>query len=292
MALRPSIRAAKITISGGGVNLVIEDMRIAFEITSGAGIQRKANRIQVYNLFKSHNLIKEELAIVLQGGYIGSGQLPVIFDGKINKARTYRRGVDLITEIEVLASGFFEGRLKHFSMTYQSPTKVSDVMKDVLTTGGYQVDTALLGIVFGGQLIPGNWSIDMSVGEFFEEVEAKFGVTVEEKGGGRVAFHKVDEDVPQGPVVRVSPLSPQSGAVLVDYPEPTEGGITIKTLIYPDIAVDTEIELTTGTDYSGKWIASLVTHTGDTWGASPWLTTVLAHPPGSGESGGNPLSNA
>lgn len=71
--------------------------------------------------------------IVMQAGYVGAGPLPMIFQGDITSAYSYRRGQDWVTEIEAFDGGsaILNGQA---SLSLPAGWDVRDVMKTLMGT--------------------------------------------------------------------------------------------------------------------------------------------------------------
>jgi hypothetical protein len=97
---RQYLRKAQLVVGKQGQGLLIEFLRIAFEVEKTSDGNPNTASIQVYNLNETnHGRIKNEFDdVILNVGYGDS--LAVIFRGNIKRVFKYKQGNDWITELE------------------------------------------------------------------------------------------------------------------------------------------------------------------------------------------------
>lgn len=93
-------RRAQVVIGKKGIGLMVENLRIAFEVTKTVEAAPNIAVIKIYNLHPDNEArIKNEYEdVLLNAGYEGAMQL--VFRGNIRHVYRYREGNDYITEIE------------------------------------------------------------------------------------------------------------------------------------------------------------------------------------------------
>jgi hypothetical protein len=93
-------RRAQVVIGKKGIGLMVENLRIAFEVTKTVEAAPNIAVIKIYNLHPDNEArIKNEYEdVLLNAGYEGAMQL--VFRGNIRHVYRYRDGNDYITEIE------------------------------------------------------------------------------------------------------------------------------------------------------------------------------------------------
>lgn len=116
-------------------------LTLSFDITRNTLASANTGRFQIYNLKEStRRLIFHERwqtldyrQIVLRAGYESDRPLPVIFQGNLVSALSYRSGPDWITEIEAFDGGFgiLNGQV---SQTYPAGVGARDVMRSLMQT--------------------------------------------------------------------------------------------------------------------------------------------------------------
>jgi len=93
-------RRAQVIIGKGGSGLLVENLRVAFEVTKTAQSTPNAAVIKIFNLNTGNEeRIKNEFdEVLLNAGY--EGALRLVFRGNIKHVYRYRQRADIITEIE------------------------------------------------------------------------------------------------------------------------------------------------------------------------------------------------
>ncbi len=93
-------RAAQVVLGKSGTGLLIERLRMSFEVTKSADKTPNEATIKIYNLTQAHEAqIKDEFAdVMLSAGY--EGALRMLFRGNITGVYKYREGKDRILEIQ------------------------------------------------------------------------------------------------------------------------------------------------------------------------------------------------
>jgi hypothetical protein len=100
------IRSYRLRVIDGNDVYVITDNRLRFKITKTSSWEPNKALVYIYNLSADTSSIfnKDNIKIQLECGYINdAGLIPLttIFVGNIVNTRTYRQGVDTISEIEL-----------------------------------------------------------------------------------------------------------------------------------------------------------------------------------------------
>lgn len=93
-------RVANVLVGKAGSGLLIQDLRISFEVVKASDSTPNSATIKIYNMTSDNQakIKKEFVDVFLSAGYEGNVRL--VFRGNIRHAYTYREGNDIITEID------------------------------------------------------------------------------------------------------------------------------------------------------------------------------------------------
>lgn len=131
------IRIVKATFSGSG-SLVVEDLKIEFQIEKTISGVPNSGTVSVYNLSPQNRqaLGKEFDSVQLEAGYQGTGT-GIILKGAIREvfhSREGQGGVDIKSEVKV-GDGDKADRTGVVAKTYPTGSKIKDIVTDIHKEG-------------------------------------------------------------------------------------------------------------------------------------------------------------
>ncbi|HEY8356688.1 MAG TPA: hypothetical protein VIL30_04425 [Ramlibacter sp.] len=129
---RKYIRQVRATFSGSsGGSLVVEDLRIEFDVEKTISSIPNAGEVRVYNLNSKHRYAvgKELDHVVLEAGYVEGG-MGIILTGDISDVFHERSDVDIISKVTV-GDGDKADRQGYVAKTYPAGTEIKDIVKDI-----------------------------------------------------------------------------------------------------------------------------------------------------------------
>lgn len=126
-------RKVQVIVGGGGEGLVIEDLRVDFDIKKTAKGEPNEATVLLYNLNPANEVkVKEEYAeIAVSAGY--EGAVLTIFLGQIKFATVYQEGLDRITKITA-GDGEKDYRQATMNITMAAGTSDVDVVEQALAS--------------------------------------------------------------------------------------------------------------------------------------------------------------
>lgn len=139
-------RKATLRIGKAGqTGILIDGLRVAFEITKTSTSESNTCNVTVSNLSdNSQALLKadEGVLVELAVGYNEAGNTEVIFVGDITNVYTNNTKPDVTTVI-TLEDGYGAIKAKRFSNSYKSGTKLDQIIKDLAKAMGLPEKTRL-----------------------------------------------------------------------------------------------------------------------------------------------------
>ena len=248
------LRRARVEIGGapGTTLLVVEDLRINFDLRNDAHSSPPSSKVQIYNLApRSDSLISSEgQPVVVMAGY--GDRIALIAQGEIRRVDRERRGLERVTSITLGASDKTRTEAV-ISKTYQRVhirTIVSDLVLDYL------------GLRLGPMTYIPNLVINSFVAEGKAEDELKrllepYQVEpYETLGEIRFARQNIPADR------RSFSLSEATG--LIGTPTVTEKGARAKMALNNEIELDQPVYISSSVLTGWYKVVSLA-HRGDTW---------------------------
>lgn len=234
-SVRQWLRVAQVVIGKAGNGLMVEDLRITFEVEKTAEEQPNTAVIKIYNLHPKNvaKIKKEYDEILLNAGYQGATKL--VFRGNIKHVYTYKEGLDYITEIEAgdgdrdYGSAVMNETLAAGTTNSQLVDRAVGSFKEVGGTckGVIQVDDRAR---LRGKVVSGN-TRDL-LRDIARESNAKWSIQ-----DGALVIVKTQGLLPNEAVV----LTSETG--LLEAPEINDKGIAVKCLMNPEIAINGSVKL-------------------------------------------------
>ena len=260
------LRQARVEIGvSETARLVIEGLRIAFEIRTESQPDSSPSNIKTYNLAQdTERQISKGAALRLYAGYGTDGELPLLHQGEILRAEQERTGLERTTTLALGSprQTFLTSTI--FSRSYQGPVALTEIVKDLAAE-------MQLSLGYTGDLP------DVQVEDYAYIGTASEGLRKLLQPRG--VNHYIDNEelyfstnrTPRPDLPEVL-LNERTG--LIGSPSRTDNGVRAKmlltNLIRRDQRVRIESELVTGT-----FKTSTVTHKGDTW-EGEWVTEIEA----------------
>lgn len=237
-ATREFGRRAQVVIGKAGKGLLVENLRIAFEVTKTNNGAPNVAIIKIYNLNPTNEakVKKEYDDVLINAGYEGAMRL--IFRGNIKHVYRYRdNGTDFITEIEA-ADGDHDYRNATINETLAAGTTNHQMIDRAAATfsGGTtkgHVDVPAK-TRLRGKVVSGNTR------DVLEEVARDAGANWSIQDG-QLTIVPTNKMLPNQAIVI------RSDTGMLGSPEINDKGITVKCLLNPQIAVNGAVQLDNNT---------------------------------------------
>lgn len=132
---RKYIRKVRATFSGGGGSLVVENLKIEFDVQKSISGVPNEGTVRVWNLNSQHRkaIGKEFDRVTLEAGYVETG-MGIILRGSIREVYHDRDEVDIISEVKV-GDGDEADRKGFIAKTWPRDTKIKDIVMDIYREG-------------------------------------------------------------------------------------------------------------------------------------------------------------
>lgn len=289
-------RKAQVVIGKQGSGLLIENLRIAFEVTKTADTSPNTAIIKIWNLNPENEArIKREFEeVLLNCGYEDAALLT--FRGNIKRVFRYRDKTDFITEIEA-ADGDKDFQLAVMNLTLAAGTTNEQIAQRAVgsfsDTGAGYISLPQKARL-RGRVISGNTR------NVLDDLARDSGASWSIQDGRLVI-------VPDGGVLPNEAIVISAETGMLSSPELNDQGVTVKCLLNPRIAINGVVKLDNDrirsnrsqggkTEKTGERIVSdpsqltgesarlssdglyrviRITHRGDTRG-SEWMTESLS----------------
>jgi hypothetical protein len=234
-SVRQWMRRAQVVIGKKGVGLMVENLRIAFEVTKTVEAAPNIAVIKIYNLHPDNEAkIKNEYEeVLLNAGYEGAMQL--VFRGNIRHVYRYREGNDYITEIEA-GDGDKDFRTAVMNETLAAGTTNSQLVNRAVgtfngvggtTKGHVQVDDRAR---LRGKVISGNTR------DVLNDVSRESGANWSIQDGQLTIVSTNDVLPGQATLIRAD-------TGMLGAPEINDKGIVVRCLMNPMIRVNGALQL-------------------------------------------------
>ncbi len=288
MSTRQYNRTASVIVGKGGNGILIEGLRIVFEVTKTSEETPNQATIKIYNLAEDtySQLKKEYTDILLKVGYQGNAL--VVFKGNIISAPTYWEGVDNITEIKA-GDGDSDYRNAVVNETLAAGTSDKELVEKASAsmTGG-----TTLGYSDAGQVARTRGKVITGDTRKVLAKVAKQNACTWSIQDGVLQMVKVTGVLPDEAIV----LNYNTG--LIDSPKRSEEGLEVKALLNPTFKIDGKIKINNkevdarlpdsnekskdkkplpALSSDGFYKLIKVTHTGDTHGQD-WYSNLVGVP--------------
>lgn len=300
--VRQWIREAQLIVGKGGTGLLIEELRIQFEIEKTVDSPPNKAIIKVFNLNQENEskVRKEYTDVLLNAGY--QGAMKQIYSGNVTHVYRYRERTDWITEI-VCGDGDNFYRNSFVSETLEAGTDNKDTVSRVLDSAKKMGVELVQGhtVIKGDQRTRGKVMVGNSR-DILKNVADQSGANWSIQDG-------VLQIVPATGMLPNEAIVVDSSTGMLGAPEVNEKGITVKFLMNPEARVNGALKLdnnnmkmkgkkvgetSKGNQLTGEYVQSSgfqdgaptridpdgiykiikLTHKGDTRGKD-WLTEAL-----------------
>lgn len=228
-------RNVQVVVGKSGTGLLIENLRVQYEVTKTIDPTPNFAVIKIFNLHPNNEAkIKNEYDdVLLNAGYAGA--LRLVFRGNIKHVNRYREGNDYITEIEA-ADGDKDFRRAVMNETLASGTTTAQLVDRAVGTfkGGGGTTKGVVQVTdrarLRGKVISGNTR------DVLHDVAREAGANWSIQDGQLVIVST--NDVLPGEAVVIRADTGMLGA-----PEITDKGIVVRCLLNPTLRVNGAIKL-------------------------------------------------
>lgn len=253
--------------------LRVEGLRVVFKIDRDLKPQPNQSEIVIYNLSESSRAKLEHVGqrVVLEAGYVGG--VAQVFSGDVRRAFSTKQGPDWLTKIEA-GDGERAFAFARVSKSYGPGTKIADVLRDTVKSLKTDPGTALekVGEVVG-EFVSG----------FAQHAKASTELTrlLGQHGyswsiqDGRIEVLGPKDSLPETvPVLTSETGLVGSPTIAVPTKRTQPATMKCRSLLLPMLRPGQRVKLKAEA-ISGLFIATKVTHTGDTHG-DDWFTEIEA----------------
>lgn len=232
MSVRQWKRKAQVVIGKAGQGLLVENLRVAFEVTKTVDAAPNTAVIKIWNLNPDNQArIQNEFdELLLNCGYEDAMQL--VFRGNIKHVFRYREGNDLITEIEA-GDGDKDFRSATVNMTLAAGTTNQQLVERAASSFG----STKMGYVelpqkqrIRGRVITGNTRDILH--EMSRDSDANWSIQ-----DGQLVFVPANKMLPNEAIVI------RSDTGMLGSPEINDKGVEVRCLMNPSIAINGAIKL-------------------------------------------------
>jgi hypothetical protein len=233
--MEPSVqwkRVAQVIVGKAGSGLLVDQLRLKFEIVKTVEPTPNTALIQIFNLHPNNETkIKNEFdEVILNAGYKDSVRL--IFRGNIRHVFRYRDGNDYITEVDA-ADGDKDFRTAIMNQTLAAGTSTQQMVDRAVATFG----STAKGFVdvnnqprIRGRVISGNTR------DILHDIARESGANWSIQDG-QLTIVKADAVLPDEAIV----INANTG--MIGAPEISDKGISVTCLLNPQIKINGAIQL-------------------------------------------------
>ena len=248
----------------GGTARVISGLRVSFSIEKSIDSDANTGTITIYNLNEQSRseIEREGTVISLEAGY--SDEIGLIFSGNDLRVSSTRRGVDMITQIQL---GDGQKQLK--GTTVNAKFQAGTSMKDIFSSIASQFDNLSINFQdiakLGAKILSGDLTLSGAAKKAMDTVADSLDAD----------WSIQDGEVRVIPKERLSGdttvyLSPSSG--LIGHAAKTEEGVMFTSLLNPRIQIGRGVEVSSR-QVNGVYKPTKISHRGDSW-SGDWVTQV------------------
>lgn len=226
-------RVAQVVIGKGGSGLLVESLRVQFEVVKTIDAAPNTALIRIFNLSPTNEArIKNEFdEVLLNCGYQDAVRL--VFRGNIKHVYRYRDGNDYITEIEA-ADGDRAYRTAIVNETLAAGTTNRQLIDRLVGTMPGANATPYVGIPdkgrIRGKVITGNTRD--ALGEIARDADANWSIQ-----DGRLVI------VPAQGLMDGEAVVIRADTGMLGAPEVNDKGITVKCLLNPQLRINGAVQL-------------------------------------------------
>jgi len=256
--------------------IVIEDMRVEFEIEHNLKRHPNSCRIKITNLSEETRSAfkKPHLRCILEAGYVGG--LATIFTGDVTWCMSTLNGADWETAIE-LGDGDRVLNNARVNKSYAHGVKQISILEDAFKAVGQQVPDNIKKNPIFQKVVQGGVALFGKHKDVIDTFLKPHGMTMSIQDNQPVI---VSEEETVGQTYTLSEENGMIGSP--EFGKPSKKGkapdVTIRSLLYPEIRPGHPVNVISR-DLKGVFKVKNVKHRGDTHGQD-WLTEVEIKPIG------------
>lgn len=227
------IRQAQVVVGKGGTGILVDKLKIEFEINKTIQPSPNSGIIKIYNLNPNNEtLIHDEYTdIVVNAGY--KNNVRILFAGNIKHVFKYKEKTDYITEIEA-ADGDFDYRNSYLNETLSAGTTREHIVQRAVASfkGGTTAGHTSIDPVVNSRAVVLTGSTRSILDRLAKDSGSNWSIQ-----DGQLTVVKADATLPNTAII----LNSHSG--LLDAPEVNDKGIRVKCLLNPQLAINGVIKL-------------------------------------------------
>lgn len=257
-------RQFQLDIIGKSDTLVINNLRISFDIDKTINEKPNPATIRVWNLNRSH------LNQILSGAFdkvalsVGYHTLTQIYSGDITKASVQRHDLDFILTLEC-ADGFRAYTQARITSTLKSGSNDEQILTELSKT----LPNVNLGTVevTNKRKLPRGKVMNGDTRELLNRLARNSGADWSIQDGELVFL-------PKNKVLKAEAILISQETGMVNAPEHTDDGLELQCLLNPQLAIGGLVEVKSILDYfNGQYKVVKLLHSGDAMGGD-WLSKV------------------
>jgi len=278
------LRNARLTLTTGSLpfsvplttTLVIEKLRISFNIVKDGDSGPNKAKISIYNLSESTYALLEntkalKIKVKLETGY--AGDFETLYIGDVIKSVRKMVGPDRITTIE-LATGSNANKDVHFDKSYKAGTNKKTIIKDIVNKIKAEAGIAVKNLGEINNVIAQNGiSISGMAKDLLDTLLGDQGLEYSNQDD-------ILEIVRPNGDIGESVISLSSDSGLLEIPAKRDEGIQFKALIQTGIKPGRLVEIKSN-DVNGQYRIRKCKYKGDTHDKD-WFVESVAIPPSAG----------
>ncbi|MCK3654215.1 hypothetical protein A4G19_15885 [Pasteurellaceae bacterium Macca] len=257
-------RQLRLTLSGKGQSLIIDNLRVAFEIEKTINEKPNPASIHIWNLNRNHlnQLLSKQLnEVSLDVGY---GELRMIYQGEILQAKIKRDGLDFVMSLEC-ADGYTDYSTARSAVTLKAGSTDEQIVTEIQKT---LKKTQKGAMAFTSQRqLPRGKVLSGDSREILNRIAKN---------------HQADWSIQDGKLIFLPKaytlheeavlLSQQSG--MIGMPEHTDEGLEVKCLLNPALQIGGVIQVDSIIDhFDGEYKIVKLAHSGDNY-QGDWLSKM------------------
>jgi len=257
-------RQFQLDIIGKSDTLVINNLRISFDIDKTINEKPNPATIRVWNLNRSH------LNQILSGAFdkvalsVGYQTLTQIYSGDITKARVQRHDLDFILTLEC-ADGFRAYTQARITSTLKSGSNDDQILTELSKT----LPNVSLGTVevTNKRKLPRGKVMNGDTRELLNRLARNSGADWSIQDGELVFL-------PKNKVLKAEAILISQETGMVNAPEHTDDGLELQCLLNPQLAIGGLVEVKSILDYfNGQYKVVKLLHSGDAM-EGDWLSKM------------------
>jgi hypothetical protein len=235
---------------------------IEFEINRGGAPTAQTATFRIYNLGEvTRNAIQRDTftftdfrAIQFRAGYWSPAGnfMPLVFNGTVKTAYSYRRGVDFITEIQAYDGGWQMSNINQVSLTLEAGSTGTETITRIS-----QLMTGLTGAPIVGNYPVANKRGEVLFGNAWQLIQLKSGFTAIIDNGQVKALNRNEVIAGQIPLI-------SSATGLLGSPQRTDATLDFEMIFEPRLTLYQLVRLESSTQpiYNRNWKVMAIQHRG------------------------------